>query len=114
MTGFGFHIVPSSTIDLDKADFTLFNKVKRIEPDIVRCMSCGSCSATCPAGKFSGMSIRKLILALDRGREADAVKRLRNCMLCGKCLMVCPRGINTRRIVLTICRIYDQTNTSGQ
>jgi Fe-S oxidoreductase len=31
-----------------------------------------------------------------------------NCMLCGKCTMVCPRGINTRHLILSICRIYDK------
>ncbi len=106
MSGFGFRLSPSSAINLDKVDRSRFEELCSIEPDALRCMSCGSCSATCPAAQFSGMSIRKVLLNLQRGKEEDAFRIMSNCMLCGKCMMVCPRGINTRRIVLTISRIY--------
>ena len=79
-----------------------------MEPDALRCMACGSCSATCPASEFSGMSVRKVLLNLQRGKEAEAFKLMKNCMLCGKCTMVCPRGINTRHLILSISRIYDE------
>ena len=106
MSGFGFRLSPSSAINLDKVDRSRFEELCLIEPDALRCMSCGSCSATCPAAQFSGMSIRKVLLNLQRGKEEEAFRLMSNCMLCGKCTMVCPRGINTRRIVLTISRIY--------
>lgn len=107
MINFGFSIAPSSTINLDKVDQTKFDRLHEAEQDVAKCMACGSCSSTCPAGRFSGMSVRKVILALQRGREKDAVKMLKGCMLCGKCSMVCPRGINTRHLILSICRIYN-------
>lgn len=106
MNAFGFKLSPSSAINLDKVDRNLFEELCAAEPDAVRCMACGSCSATCPAASFSGMSIRKVLLYLQRGKEEEAFRIMSNCMLCGKCTMVCPRGINTRRIVLTISRIY--------
>lgn len=106
MNIFGFSISPSSTINLDKVDRARFDELCRIEPDAVRCMACGSCSATCPAAGFSGMSVRKVLLCLQRGKEEEAFKIMNNCMLCGKCMMVCPRGINTRHLILSICRIY--------
>lgn len=105
MMDFGFKLAASSTIDLDKVDLTLYKKIAQIEPDIKRCMACGSCSATCTAGEFSGMSVRKMILAMQRGK--DITKMLSNCMLCGKCTMVCPRGINTRHLILSVCRYYE-------
>ena len=105
---FGFKISPSSAINLDNVDIEKLDKLHEIEPDIYKCMACGSCSATCPASRFSGMSLRKVILALQRGREKDAVSMLQNCMLCGKCMMVCPRGINTRHLILAICKIYGE------
>ena len=108
MSIFGFKISPSSAINLDKIDRSRFDKLCSIEPDAVRCMSCGSCSATCPAAKFSGMSIRKVLHCLQRGKEEEAFRMMSNCMLCGKCTMVCPRGINTRHLILSICRIYDK------
>lgn len=105
---FGFKISPSSAINLDKVDLTLFSRLHEIEPDAYKCMSCGSCSATCPAGRFSGMSMRKVLHDLQRGKEKEAVGMLKGCMLCGKCSMVCPRGINTRHLILSICRIYKE------
>ena len=106
MNIFGFKISPSSAINLDKVDRSRFDELCRIEPDALRCMACGSCSATCPASTFSGMSVRKVLLALQRGKEEEAFRLMSNCMLCGKCIMVCPRGINTRSIILNISRIY--------
>ncbi len=106
MNIFGFKISQSSTVNLDNIDRERFEKLCKLEPDALRCMSCGSCSATCPAAEFSGMSVRKLLLYLQRGKEEDAFKILSNCMLCGKCTMVCPRGINTRHLILSISRIY--------
>ena len=106
MMDFGFRLSPSSAIDLDRTDMTVYEDVAKLEPDIRKCMACGSCSATCTAGPYSGMSLRKVILGLQRG--TDVSKMLSCCMLCGKCTMVCPRGINTRHLILSICRIYEK------
>lgn len=106
MMDFGFRLSPSSAIDLDKVDRSVYEDLVKLEPDIKMCMACGSCSATCTAGPYSGMSLRKVILGLQRG--TDVSKMLSCCMLCGKCTMVCPRGINTRHLILSICRIYEK------
>lgn len=111
MNIFGFKISPSSAIDLDKVDLSRFNELCRMEPDARKCISCGSCSATCTAAPFSGMSLRKVILNLQRGKENEALKLMKNCMLCGKCTMVCPRGINTRHLILSIWQIYKEEET---
>lgn len=108
MNIFGFKISPSSAINLDNVDRSRFEKLCAAEPDALRCMACGSCSATCPASGFSGMSVRKVLLCLQRGKEEEAFRLMSNCMLCGKCIMVCPRGINTRHLILTVCRIYEK------
>lgn len=104
MIDFGFTINSSAVIDLDRADRKTYYKLASLEPDVKLCMGCGSCTASCTAGPFSGMSLRKVILALDRGQ--DISRMLEGCMLCGKCTMVCPRGINTRHVILSLSRIY--------
>lgn len=106
MEMFGFKLSRSSAVDLDKVDTTLFEELCAIEPDARRCMACGSCSATCMAREYSGMSVRKILLSLQRDRLEDVSRMLSACMLCGKCTMVCPRGINTRHIILAVSRIY--------
>ena len=105
MMDFGFKLSKSSALDLDRADTTRYERLCRLEPDARICMGCGSCSATCMASPVSGMSLRKVILGLQRGQDVRPM--LQGCMLCGKCSMVCPRGINTRHLILTLCRIYD-------
>lgn len=102
---FGFSLAPSSAVNLDTVDLSRYNHLVRLEPDARICMACGSCSATCTAGPFSGMSVRKVLLGLQRGQDAQVNRMLSACMLCGKCTMVCPRGINTRNLILNLCRI---------
>ena len=105
MIDFGYKISKSSTIDLDKTDKTIYEELCMVEPDTRICMNCGSCSATCTAASFGSMSLRQVILKLQRGE--DVKNMLSNCQLCGKCVMVCPRGINTRHLILEICKNYD-------
>ena len=105
MTDSGFKLSKSSAIELDKVDTSLYERLCQAEPGARICMNCGSCGATCTAGPYSGMSLRKVILGLQRGQDVRSM--LSGCMLCGKCSMVCPRGINTRHLILTLCRIYD-------
>ena len=106
MIDFGFSLSRSSAVQLDEVDLGLFKELEKLEPDVRICMGCGSCSATCTAGPWSGMSVRKVILQLQRG--GDVSDMLKGCMLCGKCSMVCPRGINTRHLILSLCRIYKE------
>ncbi|MBQ9888968.1 MAG: 4Fe-4S dicluster domain-containing protein [Bacteroidales bacterium] len=104
MIDFGFQKAKSSTVNLDNVDMRLYYALAEKEPDIKRCMECGSCTAACTSGPFNGMSLRQVIHGLQRG--TDVRQMVSGCMLCGKCSMVCPRGINTRHLLLTISRIY--------
>jgi heterodisulfide reductase subunit C len=103
---FGYQINPSSAVNLDQVDRRRYDALVRLSPDAATCMGCGSCSATCTGAPFSGMSLRKVILAIQRGKEREAREMLSGCMLCGKCTMVCPRGINTRHLILSIGKVY--------
>lgn len=106
MNDFGFKLSPSSAINLDKIDKKNFEMLVKEEPDVLKCISCGSCTATCTGGRFYEMGLRRVIIYLQRGMEKEAIGMIRHCMLCGKCNMVCPRGLNTRHIILSISRIY--------
>ena len=108
MGKFGFALNPSSRIDLDKADKGKFAQLAAVEPDVLKCMACGSCTASCTAGKFVKTSVRSAILALQNGKEEDALNFLKGCLLCGKCTMVCPRAINTRHLIVSICKVYQK------
>lgn len=103
---FGFGLSKSSRINLDNADNEKFRELAAREPDILKCMACGSCTASCSAGNFTELNLRKVILMLTRGAEKETVRQLESCMFCGKCILVCPRGINTRHLIKSIREIY--------
>ena len=102
---FGFKLSPSSSVNLDTVDRRRYDRLVQLCPDASTCIGCGSCSATCTAAPWTGMSVRKVLLGLQRGRDAEVDRMLSGCMLCGKCTMVCPRGINTRQLILMLCRL---------
>lgn len=106
MTDFGYSLTPSSRIDLDKVNKDKWGKLVAAEPDVLKCMACGSCTASCTAGKFTKTSLRSAILYLQNGLEKEALEYIHACLLRGKCFMVCPRAINTRHLLLSINKIY--------
>lgn len=108
MMDFGISISPSSRINLDKVKKEKWVKLTKAEPDVLKCMACGSCCASCSGGVFTDVSLRSAILSLQNGKEEQALKLLKGCMLCGKCHMICPRGINTRHLIVSINKIYSE------
>ena len=106
MIDFGYGLTPSATLKIENVDNPLFAELHSREPDVCKCIAGGSCAASCSAGVFTQMNLRKVILSLQRGREKETLPMLQHCMLCGKCLLVCPRGINTRHLILSIGKVY--------
>ncbi len=108
MANFGYSLTKSSRINLDNRNIGKWNRLVELEPDVLKCIACGSCTASCTAGKFTKTSLRSAILYLQNGQEKEAMEFIQSCMLCGKCLMVCPRAINTRHLLLSISKIYSK------
>jgi heterodisulfide reductase subunit C len=111
MIDFGYGLTPSATLRIEQVSNPAFEELHQREPDVVKCIACGSCAASCAAGCFTEMNLRKVILSLQRGREKETLPMLRHCMLCGKCQLVCPRGINTRHLILSIGKVYGLEET---
>ncbi|MBO6069041.1 MAG: 4Fe-4S dicluster domain-containing protein [Bacteroidales bacterium] len=105
MIDFGYTLSKSGTLRIDTLDDSRFKALHKLEPDAYKCIGCGSCTASCSAGVFTELSLRKILLSMQRGDEKQYLNQLQSCMLCGKCMMVCPRGINTRHLILSICKI---------
>lgn len=103
---FGYSLSKSSTMKIENLDNSKFKALAKLEPDATKCIGCGCCTASCSAGVFADMSLRQILLSLQRDCQDKYLPMLQNCMLCGKCMLVCPRGINTRHLILSICKIY--------
>ena len=106
MVDFGYKITTGNRVDLDNSDNSFFIMLKELSPDIVKCIACGSCTASCSAGNFSVVSFRSAVLLMERALDTQSINMINGCMLCGKCTIVCPRGINTREAILSISDLY--------
>lgn len=108
MKDFGYALSKSSAIILNDSADGKFSELVAQEPDVMRCISCGSCAASCTAAAFTPLSLRRVMLSLQRGPSKEALQQIKGCMLCGKCTLVCPRGLNTRRIILNVLKLYKE------
>ena len=105
---FGYSISKSNTIDLDGVSNDLSAQLLRREPSFATCIGCGTCMATCSAGRFTSLNLRQLQLMARRGQIKKIQTETEKCMLCGKCQMICPRGVNTRNIILALHSLTNQ------
>ena len=101
-TLWGYSIPETRSIDYDKNDKAFIAYLAQNVPSSKLCIGCGGCTATCTAGNLTDFNIRKLQMLVKRGENEEARTKLQKCMLCGKCLLVCPRGVDTRKMILTM------------
>lgn len=99
MINFGYKLQEDRQIDYDSNNRRILELVRKDEPSVDWCMSCGTCGSTCTAAVSTDFSLRKLILLSRRGIEDEITKMVFRCRFCGKCINSCPRGVNTRNIV---------------
>ena len=105
MKNFGYTINHDRQIDYDSLPKDIYRELKKMEPSVNACISCGTCAATCSASQYTDFSLRKYIILLRRGIHQEVVRNIDKCMFCGKCLLVCPMGVNTRNIILSIQKL---------
>ncbi|MCX6281575.1 MAG: 4Fe-4S dicluster domain-containing protein [Bacteroidetes bacterium] len=108
MIDFGYTLTRDRQLDYDRGDFRFLRIVRAMEPSLDVCIGCGSCTATCSAGHFTGFNIRKLHTLIQRGDNETIKAELKKCMFCGKCQLVCPRGVNLRNLILAMNRAIEQ------
>lgn len=117
---FGFATKAGRQIDLDQLDTTLADKIALAVNSWRACISCGSCTATCPAGvkfhlqlptlnrtaQLGTASCLELATLSDGTDFCLELATLKSCLLCGKCQLVCPRGIPTRYVSIQIMQKF--------
>jgi len=106
MTDFGFKIHKDQLLDQDRTNHAYKEMIERV-PSLSLCISCGSCTATCNSSEMTGMGFRKLHLYLRTGLYVNLKRGLKYCQYCGKCWLVCPRGVNTRKAIVEMKRIFE-------
>lgn len=99
MIEFGYKIQADRQIDFDSNNRRILEFVRRNEPSVDWCMSCGTCASGCTAAATTDYSLRRLIILARRGMEDNILETVYRCRFCGKCFNACPRGVNTRNVI---------------
>lgn len=107
MNPFGFTISKSRETDWDKIDHHLTKRLLELEPSLLLCIGCGSCTGSCTSSTHSGFNIRKTHTRFRRGETVKLLAELEKCMFCGKCTMVCPRGVNIRNVIDQMTKLIE-------
>lgn len=92
-------------IKLEKLEQTTFrDKVAEILPEggnLNLCLTCGACSAGCPATGLEDMDPRKFLrmASLGMDEEVTSTPWVWMCSMCMRCIYVCPMRINIPQLV---------------
>jgi heterodisulfide reductase subunit C len=69
--------------------------------DILTCLQCGTCHASCPSGKYTSLNVRKIVRDSVRKDISDEPE-LWMCTTCYNCQERCPRGIKVTDAILIL------------
>ncbi|HIE31378.1 MAG TPA: CoB--CoM heterodisulfide reductase subunit C [Methanosarcinales archaeon] len=78
------------------------NALKDAGLEILTCLQCGTCSGSCPSGRYTGMVTRKIIRKARVGEDILRDPDLWMCTTCYTCQERCPREIKIADAILTI------------
>jgi len=75
--------------------------------DMLTCIQCGTCSASCPTARLMNPGIRRLIKLCLEGKRDEALHNdtLWLCTSCLLCTVRCPRGIRPKAVVSALKEI---------
>ena len=108
MKVWGFSISAARVIDYDRNDKAMAEAMAAEAQTSRLCIGCGGGTDTCTAGNLTEFNIRRLQMLVKRGESTEVKEQLHKCMLCGKCLLVCPRGVDTRRMIMSMVKYLNR------
>ena len=78
--------------------------------EVLTCMQCGTCSASCPTADLMNPSIRKLIKLCLEGKKEEALHNdtIWLCTSCLLCTVRCPRSIRPKAVVSALKEIAER------
>jgi heterodisulfide reductase subunit C len=84
-------------------------------PELLTCIQCGTCSASCPTAHLMNPSIRRLIKLCLEGNKEKALNNdtLWLCTSCLLCTVRCPRGIRPKMVVSALKDLIEQAGIPG-
>lgn len=86
--------------DLDQLGKNLHEELRRLFPEVFKCVGCGTCTWTCPMG----IDVMDYIALMKRGDLLKAAEQSFNCIMCGLCAIRCPAQISQHTAALFVRR----------
>ncbi|MCK4739543.1 MAG: 4Fe-4S dicluster domain-containing protein [Deltaproteobacteria bacterium] len=90
---------PSYELDDIKGD--PHEELRRIYPEVFKCVGCGTCTRTCPMD----IDVMDYIALMKRGDLKGAAEKSFDCVLCGLCASRCPAQISQFTAAMFVRRI---------
>jgi ferredoxin len=79
-----------------------FQTVVQIYPELLRCLSCGTCTKVCP----QDIDVKQYMADAMRGDIAGVANRSFDCIMCGLCVSRCPADEVQPNIAILCRRLY--------
>lgn len=86
--------------DLDQLEGDLHEGLRRLFPEVFKCVGCGTCTQTCPMG----IDVMDYVALMKRGNLLKVAERSFNCIMCGLCAIRCPAQISQHTAALFVRR----------
>lgn len=85
-------------------------------PEVLTCIQCGTCSASCPTAHLMKPTIRRLMKLCLEGRKEEAIRSdtIWLCTSCQLCTVRCPRGIRPKAVVAALKEIAEKEGIKGK
>lgn len=80
---------------------SLHESVRRLFPEVYRCVGCATCTRTCPMG----IDVMDYVALIGRGQLAKAAEVSFSCVMCGLCAIRCPAQISQHTAAMYVRRL---------
>lgn len=77
-------------------------QVYKIYPEVLRCLSCGTCTKACP----QDLDVMDYMASAMRGDIAGVAEKSFDCIMCGLCAARCPVGEVQYNVAILCRRLY--------
>ncbi|TAN62938.1 4Fe-4S dicluster domain-containing protein [bacterium] len=87
---------------LENMQGTPHEELRKLYPEVFKCVGCGTCSRTCPMD----IDVMDYIALMKRGDLKGAAIKSFDCVMCGLCASRCPAQISQFTAAMFVRRVY--------
>jgi formate hydrogenlyase subunit 6/NADH:ubiquinone oxidoreductase subunit I len=88
--------------ELQRAASGAHEELRRLYPEVFKCVGCGTCTRTCPMD----IDVMDYIALMKRGDLKGAALKSFDCVMCGLCASRCPAQISQFTAAMFVRRVY--------